>query len=152
MATMPVPAVSQASKTLFLAMRRGKTTAPAKRTLLSAMRRGRVTAPVWIEGDIGTTTFKVNGRQVAFVLTSSRTLKKNIRPYRNFDKALEDILKTPLFTYEYKKDHPEKSRMGIIAEELPRQLRLKDKKGLAYTLTGPAFMALFGPVSKLCMK
>ena len=40
---------------------------------------------------------------------------------------MEDILKTPLFTYEYKTDHPEKSRMGIISEELPEHLQIKDK-------------------------
>ena len=59
---------------------------------------------------------------------SSKTLKKNIRPFKNFQKALNDLLKTPLFTYEYKKDHPEKSRMGIIAEELPEHLQIKDKE------------------------
>ncbi len=58
---------------------------------------------------------------------SSRTVKKNIKPFNSFQKALEDILKTPLFTYEYKKDHPEKSRMGIIAEDLPERLKIKSK-------------------------
>ena len=99
----------------------------------------------WIVGDIGTDTFKINDKQICFVglscpSSSSRVLKKNIQPYKSFDEALEDILKTPLFTYEYKKDHPEKSRMGIIAEELPPHLRLKDKKGLAY----PDWPSIYG--------
>ena len=99
----------------------------------------------WIVGDIGTDTFEINGKQVCFArpcTPSSRVLKKNIQPDRNFDKVLEDILKTPLFTYEYKdkQNHPEKSRMGIIAEELPPHLRLKDKKGLAY----PDWPSIYG--------
>ena len=60
-------------------------------------------------------------------MSSSRTLKKNIKPFKDFKKALKDILKTPLFTFEYKKDHLEKSRMGIISEELPEHLQIKDK-------------------------
>ena len=92
----------------------------------------------WIQGDIGTGNLYVNGQPVR--VSSSRVLKKNIKPYQSFDEALEDILKTPLFTYEYKKDHPEKSRMGIIAEELPPHLRLKDKKGLAY----PDWPSIYG--------
>ena len=57
---------------------------------------------------------------------SSKSLKKNIRPFSSIEKSLEDILKTPLFTYQYKdkKFHPDKKRMGIIAEELPKDLQL----------------------------
>ena len=62
---------------------------------------------------------------------SSRTLKKNIKPFKDFKKALKDLLKTPLFTYEYKKDHPEKNRMGVISEELPEHLQIKEKEGVS---------------------
>ena len=56
---------------------------------------------------------------------SSKVYKKNIKPFKDYDKALKDIVDTPLFTYEYKKDHPKKSRMGIISEELPEHLQIK---------------------------
>ena len=59
-------------------------------------------------------------------IPSSKVYKKNIKPFKNFEKALDDIINTPLFTYEYKKDHPKKSRMGIISEELPEHLQIKD--------------------------
>ena len=58
---------------------------------------------------------------------SSRVLKKNIKVFTNFEKAYQDIKKTPLFTYEYKEDHPNESRIGIISEELPGHLQIKDK-------------------------
>ena len=61
------------------------------------------------------------------LVASSKKYKKNIKPFKNYEKALEDIINTPLFTYEYKKDRPEKSRMGIISEELPKHLQLKEK-------------------------
>ena len=59
-------------------------------------------------------------------IPSSKVYKKNIKPFKNFKKALKDIVDTPLFTYEYKKDRPKKSRMGIISEELPKHLQIKD--------------------------
>ena len=55
---------------------------------------------------------------------SSKTLKKNIKPFKNFEKALENIKNTPLFTYQHKKEHSDKMRMGVIAEELPKDLQL----------------------------
>ena len=61
------------------------------------------------------------------LLNSSRTIKKNIKAFKNFDKALEDILNTPLFTFEFKKDNPQKKRIGFISEELPSHLQIKDK-------------------------
>ena len=100
----------------------------------------------WIEGDIGTDVFKVRHRnqivakQVAYcpdantpctvakaslVPISSRTLKKNIKKERDYEKALKLILKIPLFSYEFKKDHPDKRRMGVISEELPEELQIK---------------------------
>ena len=78
----------------------------------------------WIEGDIGEDVFKVNGKQVAYS-GSSRTLKKNIKKERDYEKALKLILNVPLFSYEFKKDHPDKRRMGIISEELPEELQIK---------------------------
>ena len=63
----------------------------------------------------------------AFNPTSSRKYKKNIKPFKEYEKALDDIINTSLFTYEYKKDRPKKSRMGIISEELPKHLQLKEK-------------------------
>ena len=86
---------------------------------------GNNTKKDWIVGDIGTTTFKVNNSQVAYN-SSSRTLKKNIKSFKKYDKALDDILKTPLFTFEFKNNHPEKNRMGIISEELPKNLQIKE--------------------------
>ena len=86
---------------------------------------GNNTDPNWITGDIDTNDLFVNGNQV--LISSSRTLKKNIKPFKDFKKALKDLLKTPLFTFEYKKEHPEKSRMGIISEELPEHLQIKQK-------------------------
>ena len=58
---------------------------------------------------------------------SSRVYKKNITPYSDLDKSLKQIVDTPLFTYQYKKDHPNKTRMGVISEELPNFLQIKDK-------------------------
>ena len=70
----------------------------------------------------------INSTMYAFNPISSKVHKKNIKPFKNFEKALDDIINTPLFTYEYKKDHPKKSRMGIISEELPEHLQIKDTK------------------------
>ncbi len=45
------------------------------------------------------------------------------------EKALKDILETPLFTYYFKdkNNFPKKKRMGVIAEDLPKNLQLKGK-------------------------
>ena len=61
---------------------------------------------------------------------SSRTIKRNIKPINDYEKSLKEILNTPLFTWQFKKDkgdHPEKVRMGIISEELPKDLQILDK-------------------------
>ena len=81
----------------------------------------------WIEGTIGGSSLTVGGNET--VNPSSRTVKKNIKPFINFDQTLKDILKTPLFTFQYREKarHPKKKRMGIIAEELPEHLQLKSK-------------------------
>lgn len=85
----------------------------------------------WIEGDINTDDLRINGRLVCLdngtncpTLPSSRVYKKNIKVFKDFEKSLQDILNTPLFTYQYKKNHPEKSRMGVISEELPDSLQI----------------------------
>ena len=59
-------------------------------------------------------------------ISSSKVFKKNIVPFTDYNKALQDIIETPLFNYQYKKDHPDKTRMGVIAEDLPENLQLKD--------------------------
>ena len=56
---------------------------------------------------------------------SSRVYKKNIVPYEDLEKSLQHIINTPLFTYQYKEDLPNKTRMGIISEELPSFLQLR---------------------------
>ena len=63
---------------------------------------------------------------VAIPISSSKVFKKNIVPFTDYNKSLQDILRTPLFNYQYKKDHPDKTRMGVIAEDLPENLQLKD--------------------------
>ena len=60
---------------------------------------------------------------------SSREYKKNIVPFKKEQKALSALVKTPLFTYQYKEDYPEKQRMGVISEELPKALQLPARLG-----------------------
>ena len=73
---------------------------------------------------------------------SSQTLKKNIKPFKDFNKALEDIIQTPLFTYQYKAKnlHPEKKRMGVISEKLPKHLQIKEKD----KPSRPDWMSIYG--------
>ena len=97
--------------------------------------------PQWLTGDITSIgNLYVNGQQVA--LTSSRSLKKNIQPVENVQEYLEDILRTPLFTYYYKNesDLPEKQRMGIISEELPDRLQIKKEGKLSH----PDWPSIYG--------
>ena len=65
--------------------------------------------------------------QLYFNQVSSRVFKRNIVPFTDYNKALQDILNTPLFNYQYKKNHADKTRMGIIAEDLPKHLQLKTR-------------------------
>ena len=58
---------------------------------------------------------------------SSRVYKKNIKPWTDLEKAIEEIVETPLFTYQYKEDHPNKTRYGVISEELPAHLQILSK-------------------------
>ena len=67
------------------------------------------------------------GAQIMSLPASSRVYKKNIKPFKDFEKSLKIILSAPLFTYQYKKNYPDKGRMGIISEELPKELQIKDK-------------------------
>ena len=78
----------------------------------------------WLTGTIGGSSLKVKGQET--VNASSRTLKKSISRFFEFEKSLQDILNTPLFNYSYKEKalHPKKQRMGLIAEELPKHLQL----------------------------
>ncbi|MCY4512975.1 MAG: hypothetical protein OXB86_04740 [Bdellovibrionales bacterium] len=74
---------------------------------------------------------------------SSRTLKRNIKPFQNYEKSLENIINTPVFTWQYKKDkgdHPEKVRMGLISEELPKDLQILDKD----TPSTPDWLSIYG--------
>ena len=73
-------------------------------------------------------------------VTSSKVYKKNITPFLDFNKALTDITTTPLFTYEYKDDHPNHKRMGIIAEDLPPHLQIKDQ----YEPVKPDWVSIYG--------
>ena len=59
---------------------------------------------------------------------SSRAFKKNIKLFKDYKEALKDIIKTPLYYYEYKKDHPQHKRRGLISEELPEHLQLPQVK------------------------
>ena len=49
--------------------------------------------------------------------------------FEGYTEILESLLKTPLFTYEYKEDYPEKERLGVIAEDLPESLKLPGEPG-----------------------
>ena len=60
-------------------------------------------------------------------IVSSQEYKKNITPFTDYDRGLQDILKTPLFNYEYKDHYPEKQRMGFISEKLPQHLQIIDE-------------------------
>ena len=62
-------------------------------------------------------------------INSSREYKKNIVLFEGYEEILESILRTPLFTYEYKEDYPEKERLGVIAEDLPESLKLPGELG-----------------------
>ena len=94
------------------------------------------TPGVVINGDLkvrGSIEYCINSTSAAcsggMLILSSKVYKKNIKSFKDYERALDDIINTPLFTYEYKKDRPEKTRMGIISEELPEHLQLKGKKG-----------------------
>ena len=62
-------------------------------------------------------------------LSSSKTLKKNIMPWTNYEMALKDIVETPLSYYEYKDSYPDHTRRGFIAEDLPAHMQLPPTKG-----------------------
>ncbi len=94
---------------------------------------GNTDAKNWLKGDMTPTgNLYVNDQQV--VMASSRFLKKNIHPVVQFRKYLNDLLKTPLFTYQYKspRNQPHKTRIGVISEELPQNLKIQTKSGLPH--------------------
>ncbi|MDE0118496.1 MAG: hypothetical protein OXM55_00620 [Bdellovibrionales bacterium] len=102
----------------------------------------------WIVGDINTQTITVKGKQICLNVasgtgfcgtSSSRTLKKDIKVFTDYQKSLEHILKTPLFNYKYKdaKNFHPKKRMGLISEELSKDLQIL-KKGEVSTPDWPS--------------
>ena len=104
---------------------------------------GNSTTPNWLTGDISSSgNLYVNGNQVQ--VTSSRTLKKDIVIFEDHEKSLQDIINTPLYNYRYKNkmDFPEKTRMGIISEELPDHLQLKQPK--TQTPSQPDWPSVYG--------
>lgn len=87
---------------------------------------GNENTPQWMYGELYRNWGKlyVNGNIV--VISSSRSLKTDITLFEDYEQALEDIVETPLFTYKYKhsQDFPNKTRWGVISEELPDHLQL----------------------------
>ena len=87
---------------------------------------GNSTTPRWMHGELLGNLGKlyVNGNVV--VVSSSRSLKTDITLFEDYEQVLEDIVETPLFTYKYKhpQDFPNKTRWGVISEELPDHLQL----------------------------
>ena len=98
-----------------------------------------INGDLFINGSFRACDSSGNNCQTA-LFGSSKVYKKNITPFFNFDKALTDITTTPLFNYEYKEDHPEHQRMGIIAEDLPPHLQIKDQ----YEPVKPDWVSIYG--------
>ena len=105
----------------------------------------------WLSGDIDTYDIGITDGTTRrrFCLygdnclaNSSRTLKKNIKIFTDYKKALEDILNTPLFNYRYKNEkiYHTKKRMGIISEELPAHLQVLKKDEVSQ----PDWSSIFG--------
>ena len=121
---------------------------------------GNNTKKDWIIGTIGSDAITINGNQVCLkgvpsgstgdcALSSSRVYKKNIKAFKDFEKSLKNILSTPLFTYQYKKNHSEKSRMGVISEELPESLQIKVKGAPSLPDWPSVYGTLWGGVKAL---
>ena len=64
---------------------------------------------------------------------SSRVYKQNISPFKDYESSLGVIMDTPLFNYQYKKNYifydteVGHTRMGVISEELPDSLQIKEE-------------------------
>ena len=64
---------------------------------------------------------------------SSRVYKQNITPFEDYESSLGVIMDTPLFNYQYKKNYifydteVGHTRMGVISEELPESLQIKEE-------------------------
>ena len=91
--------------------------------------------------------FRINGRKICLegglnCLMSSKKLKKNIKEFKADDQILEELVKIKLFNYKFKdkKIHTDKKRMGVISEELPKNLQVVQKEEFSKpdwpTLTG----------------
>ena len=102
---------------------------------------GNTNTSPWLTGDISSTgNLYVNGLPVT--TTSSRTLKRNIIPFLNYEDSLKDLLETELYTYQYisENEFPKKVRMGVISEELPDSLQLKRENNVSY----PDWPSIYG--------
>ena len=125
----------------------------------------------WIVGTIGSNTISVSGINICLEdgtncpttasagtpahthAPSSRTVKKNIKPFKNFKKALGDILK-PIFSpinTKIKKCFIKKNAWGLFQKTCRSICKLK-RVAKPPDRTGPAFTALSGPGSKPCIK
>ena len=99
-----------------------------------------INGDLYVKGKVYAECGDGNGDCKETVPASSKVYKKNLTPFLDFNKALTDITTTPLFTYEYKKDHPNHQRMGIIAEDLPPHLQIKDQ----YEPVKPDWVSIYG--------
>ena len=110
--------------------------------------------------------FKISGRKICLeggvnCLLSSKKLKKDIKEFKENDKALEKIVKIKLFSYKFKdkKVYTDKKRMGVISEELPEKFQVLMEGELSKpdwpSLTGyiiSSIKALYGKVRDMSEK
>ena len=118
--------VNTGDNNIFIGRDVGASTADIN--LSNTFKLGNEATPEWLSGEMTSTgVLSINGTPV--VTSSSRALKKNIRILTSTElrPSLEAIVRTPLFTYQYKNkaDLPNKTRMGVIAEELPDHLQIR---------------------------
>lgn len=81
---------------------------------------------------------KLGGTAGLATAASSRDVKENIKDY---DKGLEEINKIEVKSYDYKDGYGDKNRIGIIAEDAPKEIQT--------TLNGINAVDLYGIVSLL---
>ena len=85
-----------------------------------------------ITGDLAEASRRVNIQGALNCLgsvcgASSKIYKRNIEIYNDYERLLEDVLQTALFRFKRIDEHPEKIRIGLIAENLPSRLQLPEK-------------------------
>lgn len=114
------PTISTSEGSIFIGHRAGSSGGDNRFVL------GNMATPDWLSGDISPTgNLYINGFAASTTTPpSSRVLKKEILPFEDYEARLKDIIETPLYTYSYKKNFPQKSRMGIISEDLPEHFQL----------------------------